>query len=355
MKVFKYGYFLFLMKRRDVVIVGGGIAGLTTAKYLAEEGIDFVLFEEHNDFFRKACGEGIIPDIAGYNFFDDIYNSRVGIEREVEETIIHTNHGDVSLYMPYFIVDKLRVERELARQVIKKGGEILMNQQVKGIEGIKPVVLPHNIEAKVIVGADGADSIVRRWMNVKPPHMGFAVETGIKEGPSPSVSHVEFKKDVVPYGYSWFFPKNKDWNVGVGAFKMKYFRDAFKRFRGRFNNTGKWRGAYLPLDTPTRTYGKHGVLVGDSASQIIPSVGAGNTTAAICGKLAAEYIARLSKNDYRDMDLSEYEKAWKKRLSRLFFNSYVFARIFFALRRPSEYLTDLILRKVVKSISDSYR
>ncbi|HEC81322.1 MAG TPA: NAD(P)/FAD-dependent oxidoreductase [Thermoplasmatales archaeon] len=343
------------MKHHDVVIIGGGIAGLTVAKYLAEEGVDFVLFEEHNDFFKKACGEGIIPDIAGYNFFDDIYESKVGVEREVEETVIHTNHGDVSLYMPYVIVDKLRVERELARQVIKKGGQILMKERVTGVKGVKPVVLPHNIEAEVVVGADGTNSVVRKWLGVKPPHMGFAVEAKSKVDLYPSASHVELKKDVVPYGYSWFFPKKDSWNIGVGAFKMKYFKDAFERFRSRFKETDRWRGAYLPLDKPTKTYGKHGILVGDSASQIISSVGGGNTTAAICGKLAAECIIRFSKKGYREMDLSNYERSWKEVLYRLFSNSYVFAHLFFALRRPSEYLTDLLLKRIVKSVSDSYR
>ena len=38
------------MERHDVAIIGGGIAGLTLAKFLAEYGIDFVLLEEHKDF-----------------------------------------------------------------------------------------------------------------------------------------------------------------------------------------------------------------------------------------------------------------------------------------------------------------
>lgn len=46
------------MEKVDVAIVGGGIAGLTLAKFLSEEGINFILFEGHDDFFKKACGEG---------------------------------------------------------------------------------------------------------------------------------------------------------------------------------------------------------------------------------------------------------------------------------------------------------
>ena len=342
------------MKQCDVVIIGGGIAGLTVAKYLAEEGVDFVLFEEHNDWFQKACGEGIIPEIAGYNFFD-IYESKQGVEREVEETVIHTRYGDAFLYMPYFIVDKKRVEEELARQVIKKGGRIIMNERVMGIQGVKPVILPQNVEAKIVVGADGANSLVRRWLGISDPHMGFAVEAKAKVKLPIEESHVELKKEVVPYGYSWFFPKKNSWNIGVGAFHVRYFKDSFERFRNRFKDVNKWRGAFLPLSKPTKSYGKRGVLVGDSASQVISSVGAGNATAAICGKLAAECITRFSKKGYRDMDLSLYERIWRKRLSKLFSISHVFSRFFFTLFRTNEYLANVLLRKMVESISKPYR
>lgn len=342
------------MKQCDVVIIGGGIAGLTVAKYLAEEGVDFVLFEEHNDWFQKACGEGIIAEIAGYNFFD-IYESKRGVEREVKETVVHSRYGDVLLCLPYFIVDKKRVEEELARQVIKKGGRIIMNEKVTEIQGLKPLVLPQNVEAEIVVGADGANSLVRRWLGVSDPYMGFAVETKAKLEIPMDKSHVELKGETVPYGYSWFFPKKNSWNIGVGAFHIKYFKDSFKRFRSRFKNVKGWRGAFLPLSRPTRTYGRRGILVGDSASQVISSVGAGNTTAAICGKLAAECITRFSRSGYRNMDLSLYEKIWRKSLLKLFSVSYFSSRLFFTLFRINEYLADVLLRKMVESVSKLYR
>ncbi|MFH0748708.1 MAG: FAD-dependent monooxygenase [Candidatus Bathyarchaeota archaeon] len=67
-------------QKTDVLVIGGEIAGLTMSKYLAEEGIDFILVEEHKDFFMKSCGEGITHSMAGYEFYG-IYESKVGIER----------------------------------------------------------------------------------------------------------------------------------------------------------------------------------------------------------------------------------------------------------------------------------
>jgi len=111
------------IKKTDVIIVGGGIAGLTLAKFLAEEGIDFILFEEHDDFFQKACGEAIHLELADYNFFD-LYGSKLGIEREIYNTIMSTRYGKANLYMPMIMGNKYLIEKEFAHQITKYGGII---------------------------------------------------------------------------------------------------------------------------------------------------------------------------------------------------------------------------------------
>jgi len=119
------------VEKWDVAIVGGGIAGLSLAKFLAEKGIPFILFEEHTEFFRKPCGEGIVPKILGYDFYE-MYGSKRGIEREVWETRIYTKYGSINLEMPLAISDKKTVEEELAKQA-RKQGEIRMGEKVEKI------------------------------------------------------------------------------------------------------------------------------------------------------------------------------------------------------------------------------
>ena len=77
--------------------------------------------------------------------------------------------------------------------------------------------------------------------------------------------------------------------------------------------------AFLPLSKLTKTYGsKRSILVGDAGSQIISSIGAGNTTSAICGKIAAEVLIKFARGDFREMDLSLYEKRWRAELGKMF-------------------------------------
>lgn len=336
--------------KKDVVIIGGGIAGLTTAKFLAEEGVDFILVEEHTDFFQKACGEGIIPKIGKYDFFEDLYESKIGIEREIDETIVHTRYGDLILPFHFVTTNKKLVEQELFKQVKKKGGEVLMGSKVRSIEGDPPTILPQGIKAKVVVGADGVRSVVRKWMGINEPSLGFAVEGRAEKIPF-DTCRVEVGKDVIPYGYAWFFPKREEWNIGIGAFEKgykKYFSRKFDSFRRRFPEVKKWRGAFLPLSKPTKTYGKRSILVGDAGSQIISSIGAGNTTSAICGKIAAEVLIKFARRDFREMDLSLYEKRWKAELGKLFSLANSLARLFFIIHGLSEYLSIKFLKRMIE-------
>ena len=92
------------MEKCDVAIIGGGIAGLSLGKFLAERGIPFILFEEHNEFFKKACGEGFILKTCGYNFYD-LYGEKKGIEKRIDESHIHTRYGEVQLCVPIVTTD----------------------------------------------------------------------------------------------------------------------------------------------------------------------------------------------------------------------------------------------------------
>ncbi len=81
--------------QREIAIIGGGPAGLTLAKFLAEESVDFVLMEEDASFYGKPCGEGITPALAGYDFFD-LYGSRRGVERITEEYLVRMARGELA-------------------------------------------------------------------------------------------------------------------------------------------------------------------------------------------------------------------------------------------------------------------
>ncbi len=311
------------MEKRDVVIVGGGLAGLTTAKYLAEEGVDFVLLEEHTKFFQKPCGEGILPSYIDFDFFD-LYGSKKGVEREINEVVFIIKDKALTVPIHFFMIDKEEVEKEMAHQVEKLGGEIRMGEKVQKIKD--NVVYPQEISARIIVGADGARSLVRKSMGIKSPKIGVAIEGHVDhmEGFDESKAYIWFGKSITVEGYAWAFPRKEFWNVGIGSAKTEGFSTYANRFKSRFEMKDV-RGAAIPFSLPVKTYGKNFLLVGDAASQVMTAVGAGNLPSMVCGKLAAETISRCLKSG--SINLHLYENAWKKHLKKLFRQSYTIYRM----------------------------
>jgi len=342
------------VERHDIAIIGGGIAGLTLSKFLAEYGMDFVLLEEHDGFFKKACGEGITPYIFGYNFFD-IYESNAGIERRLNITNIHTRYGDLKLYMPVLMTDKEKIEGELARQARKRGADIRMGEKVKNIrrDGDEFLIEPHGIIAKLLVGADGFFSMVRKLAGIKQPDYAVGVETLVENiDMNRDEVHIEYRNDVIKYGYSWFFPKKEKWNVGIGSFKPHHFKEYFDKFKERIK-AERWRGANIPISKPLKSYAKGIMLVGDAASHIISSIGAGNITSMICAKIAADAINKISRNGFNGNDTSIYAEMLKpvvKMMKRDYNFAFVANRII-----KSEYIRYRIIKKVVEVNSEYYR
>jgi flavin-dependent dehydrogenase len=336
----------------DVAIVGGGIAGLTLAKFLAEEGVDFVLLEADQGFFGKACGEGITPSLAGYDF-SDLYESRRGIERITDCMRIRTACGDVEFDLTNIMVDKGEVEAELARQATARGGILRMGERVRKIApaGQNLLLEPQGIEAKVVVGADGYGSIVRRHMGIeKPGYFGVAASGYWSEEPPGNECIVEFRKSVARNGYAWMFPRKNDWNIGIGTVRAPLFRQQLAQFRQRYPAASGWRTSVVPLELPLRSCGKNTILVGDAASQVVAVFADGILPGMICARIAAEVLVRGARNDFRDPGLSAYETAWRSVLGDIFRNGYIVHRIMMGL-----YFSDVLLYRFLHLMKRVYK
>jgi flavin-dependent dehydrogenase len=161
------------------------------------------------------------------------------------------------------------------------------------------VVLDGGISARVVVGADGANSVVRRALGPPPaPDASTAVAVrGYTTGPptDPDALVIAFAAGR-PAAYAWSFPlpdgrANAGYGVfdrGTGATRRDLLAGLAAQLPGQDLDPATVRGHHLPLSTGPRFQPDGRVLlVGDAAGLVNPLTGEGIYYAVASGVLAA--------------------------------------------------------------------
>ena len=303
------------MEKREIVIVGGGVSGLSLARSLAEKGVDFTLLEEHSKFYMKVCGEGVS---AGQRLsIHDLYKSSVGFENKINGAVLNFPYGrTVKDKGVGYTINKEAFEAELSRQAGELGGEIRMGERVAALERKEKsiVVHPQEILCRCIVGCDGVFSIVRQFFKQSLGRVAFVLSGEVEKDVEDHIIKFFFDKKIAPGGYAWSFPKNKTYNVGLGSLYQLTDGKRSLRFLKDKWEAEKIRGAYIPIYLPVKTFFKGGILVGDAAPQINYLTGGGINSSIACAKIAGDVLAEIfeQKKEYSEENLKEYEERWKK-------------------------------------------
>lgn len=294
--------------RADVVVVGGGPSGATAAAELAACGLSVVLVEPGNRI--KPCGGAIPPLLLSeFDVPATCLKARISGARI---TAPSSRKTDMAIGEGYVgMVDREDFDPWLRRRAEGCGAR-LFKGRFRAIEfaadGAKTVHLADEggheelIRCDLLIGADGANSAVRRAVFGKaagPPYV-FAyheiveIDETIGRDYDPTFCDVHYDGAVSPDFYGWVFPHGPVASVGVGsAVKGFDLRQATGLLRARAGlsdaKTVRTEGAPLPLWPMRRWDDRRGVvLVGDAAGCVAPASGEGIYYAMLSGRFAAE-------------------------------------------------------------------
>ncbi|HIG99015.1 MAG TPA: NAD(P)/FAD-dependent oxidoreductase [Thermoplasmata archaeon] len=340
----------------DAVVIGSGPAGSVTARYAAESGAKVLIIERRAEVgVPVLCGEGISQKVDHYKVLE---GTRWIATKMQGARIFSPNGTMVTLAAEYagnetgYVVYRDIFDQELARGAVKKGAELMLNTRAVGllkkngkITGISAQQFDEtiDIEADVVVGADGVESRVGRWGGIKTTLKPYDLETCVQY----TLANIDWDspycdfflgKHVAPGGYVWVFPKGKDVaNVGIGilaslseAGKAKQYLDKFIAAQPALKKGEPLRiltGAD-PVAEPIQSVTDNILLVGDAARQVDPITGGGLMHAIEAGRYAGETIRKAVEKQQFDTELlSEYETRWKKAFGKKLHRNYVVKEI----------------------------
>lgn len=312
----------------DAIVVGGGVAGLTFAKFASRKGLRVLVFEREDEFCVKPCGEYVPNQRIGGLSFEDLYESSKGILKKYDYYFSFFNNKKFRINEPLININKKVVCEELARQAKGEGARIRMGVEAEAFKRDKGGVVVNGERAKLLVGADGYFSKVREFVGGRKPKSFAALQGFANKDLEYPVFHVG---GYVGKGYAWAFPGEDEANIGIGFFhKNKSLRKLFEEFcDDQGLNASNVRGGVGPCDLPIKSYYDRVLLVGDSCSQISALSGGGILIAMFCARQAAVTAKKcLDENDFSEKSLKRYESAWREELFDLLEFEYRISRLY---------------------------
>jgi len=358
----------------DVIVVGAGPAGATTAFYLAQSGLDVLLLEKSRFPREKVCGDGLTPravkSLVGMGIKvgeQDGWVRNKGLRVIGAGLRLEMPWPELSSYPGYGLVrTRHDMDEALARRAQQAGARLIEGVTVTGpvrhersgrITGV--LARPEggderSYAARVVVAADGNSSRLSVAMGLRKRDdrpLGVAVRT-YYSSPRHDDDYLEswldlWDGDRLLPGYGWIFGMGDGTsNVGLGLLNTSaafghtdYHALLRKWLKGmpaewgftEENRTAPVRGAALPMGfNRTPHYHQGLLLVGDAGGMVNPFNGEGIAYAMESGEILARTITQALARGRRaetERVLAGYPHA----LSQEYGGYYTLGRVFVKL------------------------
>jgi flavin-dependent dehydrogenase len=326
----------------DVLIVGGGLAGLSSAIHLSKQNLSVLVIEKNSYPKHKVCGEYISNEVLPYLKSLDIDVFKLGAKK-IDKFQLSTSKGQlISADLPLggFGISRFCLDEALANKALENGVEIRQDvvEDIQFSNDEFSVVTKNNeiFKAAIVIGAYGKRAnldvkLDRKFIKTKSPYL--AVKTHVKG---------DFPEDVVALhnfegGYCGVSKVEDD---SINLCYITNF-ESFKKFKdiGEFQEKVVFRNSHLktifnktvpvfeqPLTISQISFEdkkpveNHILMCGDTAALIHPLCGNGMSMAIRSAQIASVLIIKFFNSELSNREalekqyLREWNTAFKLRL-----------------------------------------
>lgn len=334
----------------DAVVAGAGPAGAATARDIALQGFRVLLLEEHREIgVPNHCSGLVTPRTLALAGTDEdvVLNQIFGAHLNTLAGSTLTIGGD-SVHA--LAIDRLAFDRQLSGQASEAGAELRTGTRLVGFSRVGEHIEAslqskygrEAIRSRLLIGADGAQSRVARWLGRRPAGSERVVGlSAVIRMPrlDPRFVEVFVGRTLAPGFFAWLIPFGNDCaRVGLatdGAYPPQhYFSRLIEAFPEKFKGADflGWSGGIVPLHLIEKPFADNVMLVGDAAGQVKPTSGGGIYASLVGAKHCARVAAKgLQQDRLGESDLQSYHAMWRAELGQEFERMRFLRRIFLGL------------------------
>jgi flavin-dependent dehydrogenase len=320
---------------KNILIVGGGLAGLVTANYLADAGIPVSVIEKKAYPFHRVCGEYIsnetIPFLRKLNLFPDEFTPPNITKFQL--TSVNGKSARLNLDLGGFGISRYTFDNFLYEKAKAKGVTFFLNTEIETVQfqddQFTVASSTRTWNADLVIGAFGKRSrldvtMSRPYVKARSPYL--AVKYHVRtDHPAELISLHNFKNgycgisQIEDQKYTVCYLSHRDNLKEYGKielmeqevlYKNPYLKSIFKNSEFLYSRPEVINEISFATKSPIED---HVLMAGDSAGMITPLCGNGMALAIHAGKVVSELTIEFSRGKInREALENNYETKWNK-------------------------------------------
>ncbi|MBI2543091.1 MAG: NAD(P)/FAD-dependent oxidoreductase [Candidatus Aenigmarchaeota archaeon] len=302
----------------DAIIVGGALSGSRTGELLARKGKNVLLIEEHSNIGIPCKCTGLVS----WRTPEMVDLPKELIVNKLDKGKFYSPDGtsfELKSKKTAYVLDRTGLDRFLFNEAVKSGVDTITERFESFKRNNDHLEVKTNKEiyqTKVLIGADGANSLVAQNAGLEMPKDIFVGLQTTASGNFEQFAELWFGKNTAPNFFAWVVPENEELaRIGIATpTSPKPYYERFLETRLQHNGLKPDVAGIIRSGIMKDTVADNVLLVGDAACQVKPFSGGGITYGLVAAQVCADAVGQAFEENRFDYQFFKrnYDLEWKK-------------------------------------------